>query len=532
MARTFIDQPTQVFHSDVYDDQFASGVQLVSSSQTLEDDLNALRTQVKQILWAGATGNWYDDVVGVANLTPARGLNTINSALSTVEQQRFIYDVQSLAYVQVPSGSNWVGLSVSGSTAPIGLAAVGLGTVTGSFTGSIVATLPGAAWTAHSLNLVSGTSAISPRNLVSIRDAYTHKSILDPVHGNHEVFGLLQIDSGAVDGQAFSDVAPGRTQISFVVEYPSGTFVPADVSAIGGKIINYQYRVRTSYVGLPDDAYTNTVFVDVTPLVSNSVSFSDITLQTAINNQGNTPVIDTFQTLINLAGGGSWTYSDGNKTLLGVTQVGGGAINISGSDFHVDALIADFSKGISVATSSANPLNLFTTPGIISSTGQMFLQAGTDLRVQASAGILQFQDQYGILIGSGTINFANAQSEWNNFYDLFGNISILKALDNLSSSLSSSYVMRKRASAGVKQNLNPNVNVTFPTNLDAALLDYSAYDFVKDINVYLNGVLLLPGRSSADPNDVYPGTSPSTGDLKFPMKLRSGSIISMEIFGH
>jgi hypothetical protein len=42
--------------------------------------------------------------------------------------------------------------------------------------------------------------------------------------------------------------------------------------------------------------------------------------------------------------------------------------------------------------------------------------------------------------------------------------------------------------------------------------------------------LLLPGNST-NQNDVYPGTSAATGDLKFPMKLRSGSIISMERFG-
>jgi hypothetical protein len=532
MPRTFVDQPTQIFHSDDYNDQFASGVQLVSSSTSLEDDLNALRTQVRQVLWAADAGNWYDGVQGVANVKPARGLNTINSALATVEAQRFLYDIQSMAYVVVPSGSNWVGLTVSGSTAPSGLAAVGLGTTTGSFTGSIVATLAGPAWTAHSFNLVSGTSPINPRNLMVVRDAYTHKAFLDPVYDDHEVYGLLQIDSGALDGQAFADTNPGRTQISFVVEYPSGTYVAASTASIGGKIINYTYRQRTTYLGLPEDAYSHTVFVDVTPMVSGFANLSDITLQRAIDNQGNTTVTSTYDTLINLAGGGSWTLSDGNKTLLGVDQSGGGSVSVSGSSFNVDALVNNFSKGMSVATGTLNPLSLFVTPGIISSTGQMVLQAGTNLRVQASAGVLQFQDQYGILIGSGTINFANAQSEWNNFYDLFGNVSILKALDNLSSSLSSSYVTRNRASAGVTPvgGVAANVNVTYPTNLDAPLLNYVGRDFVKDMNIYLNGVLCFPALDTS--GDVYPGTSPTSGDLKFPMKVRSGSVISMEIFGH
>lgn len=538
MARTFVDQPTQVFHSDDYNDQFATGINLVSSSTNLEDDLNALRTQVKALLWGTSSygpGAWYSDVVGVANLSPARGLNTINSALTTVEQQRFIYDIQSLAYVVIPSGSNFVSLSVSGSTAPSGLAAPGLGAVTGSFTGSIVALLPGQAGNAHSLNLVSGTSAITPRNLVAVRDAYTHLAFSDPFHGNHEIYGLLQINSGAVDGTAFADTDPGETQISFVVEFPSGTFVAANTGSIGGKIINYQYRARVNYLGLPEDAYTNTVFVDVTPITSGFAALTDITLQRAINNQGNTVVTDTFATTINLAGGGSWTFSDGNKTLLSVLQAGGGTVAVSASFFDVDSIQNNFRAGLAIATGSSNPLYFGINAGVIESTNGLVVRSGNgNLRLDAQNGFLQFIDQFGTTVGTGSINFSKSTLEWNRFYDLFGpNETILGAFDALSSSLSSSYVTRTRASAGVTaQNINSNVNVTFPTNIDAALLNYSTRDFIKDMNVYLNGILLLPGRTSGDPNDVYPGTSPATGDLKFPMKLRTGSIISMEIFGH
>ena len=527
MARTFVDQPTQIFHSDDYNDQFATGINLVSGSTNLEDDLNALRTQVKQILWGTSSygpGNWYDGVVGVANVSPARGLNTINSALTTVEQQRFIYDIQSLAFVQVPSGSNFVSLSVSGSTAPSGIAAVGLGTLTGSFTGSIVATLSGSTnvpGVAHSMALVSGSSAISPRNLVLVRDAYTHQAFLDPFNGNHEVVGLLQIESGALDGQPFADVAPGQTQISFVVEYPSGTFVPASTGSIGGKIINYTYRARTNYLGLPEDAYTNSVFVDVTPMVSGFANLSDITLQRAINNQGNTVVTDAYATTIDLAGGGSWVFSDGNKTLFSVLQSGGGNFFFSGSTFNVDVTQASFNSGVTVASGSGNALSLFLTPGVISSVGNLVMSAGLNL---------QFNDQYGALVGTGSINFATSQSDWNRYYDLFGNISLLNALDNLSSSLSSSYITRTRRSAGVNVNggIAPNINVTFPTNLDAPLLSYAGRDFVKDVNVYLNGILCFPALDTSA--DVYPGTSPANGDLKFTMKLRSGSIISLERF--
>lgn len=524
MARTFIDQPTQVFNSDTYNDSFASGVQLVSSSTSLEDDLNALRTQVRQVLWAGQTGNWYDDIQGVANIAPARGLNTINSALSTVEQQRFIYDVQSLALVQIPTGSNWVGLSVSGSTAPAGQAAVGLGATTGSFTGSLVATLPGAAWTAHSLNLVSGTSAISPRNLVAIRDAYTHEAILDQVNGNHEIYGLLQIDSTATDGTAFSDTSPGRTQISFVVEYPSGTFIAADATQIGGRSINYVYRKRTTLLGLPDDAYANTVFVDVTPLVSGGFAhLSDITLQEAILNQGGSTVQQSGNfTNIDLAAGGngSWAFLSGSQTLWRLLASTNTAV-VGADNFLVNsANPASFLKGVSVATGSTQ-IDIGVALGTIGTKGVQDL-------ILSGGGLLKLNDQYGASSNyGGPIALAASQAEWNTFYADFGSKSILGAFNFLSSSLSGS-THRDRASAGVTANLTANTNVSYPTNLDAQLLSLVGRDFVKDVNVYLNGILCMPALTGI--NDVYPGTNLANGDLKFTMKLRSGSIISVERF--
>lgn len=525
MARTFISQPTQVFNSETYNDAFATGTALSSSAVSLEDDLNALRTQTRQILWAGAAGNWYDGVQGVANVAPARGLNTINSSVTTLEQHRFLYDIQSQAFVDVPSGSNWVGLSISGSTAPIGLAAVGLGTTTGSFTGTIVATLPGPAWTAHSLNLISGTSVGSPRNLVKIRDAYTNQTIYDATQGNSEVFGLLQIDSAATDGTALADTSPGRTQISFVIENISGTIVTASVAAIGGKIINYVYRNRTNLLGLPDDAYSNTVFVDVTPTVSGFAVLSDITLQQAINGQGNTLVNQNgYFSQINLAGSGlagSWGFLSGTQTLWRVLA-DTNTVVVGANNALFNNLTASFLSGISVATGSA-AIDIGIALGTIATrNGQTLYLSG--------AQQLRFGDNFGT---GSSIPFATSSVDWSTFYTNFGTgASILGTLNQISSSLSGS-LRRTRASAGTTvggTGISAGTNVTYPTNLDAPLLSYVGRDFVKDLNIYLNGVLLLPGYSVSDPNDVYPGTSPATGDLMFSMKLRSGSIISMERF--
>ena len=57
------------------------------------------------------------------------------------------------------------------------------------------------------------------------------------------------------------------------------------------------------------------------------------------------------------------------------------------------------------------------------------------------------------------------------------------------------------------------------TNLDAQLGDYSSVTFLTDVDVYLNGALLRNGANAAANNDVYPGTSPANGQLKFEFGL-------------
>ena len=531
MARTFIDQPTQVFHSDTYNDSFATGANLVSNAGSLEDDLNALRTQVKAALYgsSAATGHWYDSVTGVANLSPARGINNINSALTNVEQQRFLFDVQQLGFLQVPSGSNFVSLSVSGSTAPSGLAAVGLGATTGSFTGSLAATLAGAAGTSFSLNLISGTSAILPRNMVRVRDAYTHDTILDPTHGNHEVIGLLQIDSTATDGTAFSDTAGGRSQISFVVEYPSGTLVAAATTAIGGKIINYQYRTRVSYLNLPEDAYADTVFVDVAPYVGplgGAALFTDVTLQNALNNQGTNVASSSINTTINLAGGGGWTFADGSNTVLWQLLEAQSRLTVGATTYNVTSTNVNYLAGLHIATGSAE-----MDIGVVA--GTLATKVGQNL-ILSGGQKLEFSDNYGptSTFTGGMLPLANSVGDWNTFTTDFGtSTSILGAFNFLSSSLSGSFNQKRvRASAGVNVAVTAATNVTYPTNLDAPLVSYVGRDFVNDLNIYLNGTLLLGGYNALNANDVYPGTSAATGDLKFVFNLRSGSILSMERF--
>ena len=71
MPRTFIRPVTQIRQSDDYDDTLASGSALESNADTIEYDLNAIRSQLRQII--DINGNWYD--------APATDLATADAQL-------------------------------------------------------------------------------------------------------------------------------------------------------------------------------------------------------------------------------------------------------------------------------------------------------------------------------------------------------------------------------------------------------------------------------------------------------------------
>jgi hypothetical protein len=538
--RTFVDQPTQIFNSDTYNDALLVGDGLQTGSLSLEDDLNALRTQIRQLLWAGMTGSWYDMVTQVSGgygIVPARGVNTLGSDLADLEQHRFLFRRQNLTQVNIATGSNFALLSVSLGTAPASPAVVGLEPYA---TGTLVA-LAGT-YGAFSIEQVSGSSAITPKNLVIVRDAWTHSTLTTSLGGGQEIFGLMQAEPGVATGNTFDDVS-NRTQISFIYEKMingTSSLAPVPASDIGGRTINYAYISRTDLKDLPEDAYlSNNIFIDIPqPITGGSVvTLADITLQRAIDNQGATVVVDTTGTNIQLAAGTSWTFLSGTQQMWSLfagptyTEM---IVSATLATFVNDAV--SFKSGITVGTGSNNPIDIgASNPGVISSALSLFLQPSVNLSLNPG-GNLQFNDQYGTGALSSSINFSNSIAEWDQFGALFGaGTSILGAFDALSSSIYtavSGALHRKRAQAGTTgaQFINPNVNVTYPTNLDAPLLSYVGRDFAKDLNIYLNGILLVPGTSAGNANDVYPGTSAATGDLKFPMKIRSGSVITMEVF--
>jgi len=386
--------------------------------------------------------------------------------------------------------------------------------------------------------IVSGTTVLTPKNLVLVRDAFTHQALTSSV-GINEIFGLLQAESGTVSGDAFND-STKRTQISFVYEATvlgTSSLVAANAIDVGGRVLNYSYVKRSALSSLPEDAYlSDNIFIDVPPSFTGTmVSLSDITLQRAITNQGATVVTDTAGTNIQLGQGSSWTFLSGT-TPLWTLAAGANTLVFNLTKLSVSSTLpTSFQQGVSVATGSTQ-INLGVTPGWIDSVAGLTVRAASGSNLVLSGGSqVVFGDGFGgsSTYPSGLIPLATASLEWSNFYSAFGARSLLGAMTFLSNSLSGASLTRSRAQAGTTTGgagIAPNTNVTYPTNLDAPLLNYTGKSFTNNMNIYLNGVLLYPGTDSTNSNDVYPGTSPTTGDLKFPMKIRSGSIITMELF--
>ena len=65
MAKQTLDQETQVGKSDVYGDERTPGIALQNDAFNLRDDLNALRTQLRQVIHGLGSGHWYDDPANV-----------------------------------------------------------------------------------------------------------------------------------------------------------------------------------------------------------------------------------------------------------------------------------------------------------------------------------------------------------------------------------------------------------------------------------------------------------------------------------
>lgn len=403
-------------------------------------------------------------------------------------------------------------LSVAGSEAPTEVAAV-----TGTAIGAVVKVLTTdvGRWC---LDEVTGASAIQPKNLVIVRDATTDDPILS---GGKQVYGLIQAETGVVDGDAFSDTTK-QVQISFVREAVTGhTLEHVPVADIAGKVINYAYVLRINLDAVPEQAFLTGVFVDQSASV-------DVTLDNAVDNQSGPVtqnqnidwrITDTY-TL-------EWKDSTATKVLLGlVPNVAGDQLYAQVDDFNITNVNeATFSNGVAF-DSGGTAIHVGNTAGTINSAGKLDLvsTATFDLKLAAGAQLV-FNDQWqaGSTYATDLV-LGDSSAEWSAFETKFGEVSLLNAI--VAAANSNSHLKTVGVVTGGVH--VAGTNITSPTNLDAALGDWTGKSFVTDIDVFLNGVLLRGAATAI--HDVYPGTTSTSGDVKFTFKVKTGDVLTMSIY--
>jgi len=523
MGRSFLRQETQLRESETYDDTVQPNLaNYETNPANIEDNLNHLRSQAQNFLNRnGASfpaGNWYDDLTAPTTLETGtqRGIDAINAAIHAVEKKRILRDVTNVGTdISVGATDNFVVLGAgelpSQTTAAIG-AVTTLGTVLAAHGGT---------FGTHALTEVSGPHAMSPKNLMEIVDASSGDPILS---SGRKIWGLFQSES-STDGSTISSTTPDRVQISFV--RPNSAFDDLELcpaADIQGKSINYTSRERVRLEDLNEADFLRGAVVDV------GSGSGTIDRQTAYDNQGTTAVDLTSNATLDLEGAGiEWSVRDDLEAILFRVIEGsaGGTSKVAVEDdvdeFDVDAVISDFLNGMSIDTGAAGTtINVGVTANQIDSGGALTVATGGsgDLKVDSVGGEVLFDDtnRTGSTWTATSIKLSETTVEWDDFETEFGEVSLLNAIVQAKKNAS-----RTKGMATLQNNVSADADVDATTtgNLDVDLPDYSGVgSFVDDVDVFLNGELLRNGANAAANEDVYPGTTPAQGMLKFEMRLR------------
>lgn len=506
MARTFLRQEVQIAQSLTYDDNVAPGATMESGAANIQDDLNNLRSILNLHRIANQSGNWYDDLTAPTTFTgegnAKRGIDALNQSLHDVERKRVLRAVSNLTDVTVGAGNNFKVLAL-GELPSQTTAAVGAVTTRGT-----VAAAHGGTFGTHSLTEVAGTTAISPKNLCEVVDGTTRDQILS---GGRVVYALFQTES-ATDGHTMTGTATVRAQLSFVRINATGDDLEAvPVSDIENRIINYASIERVALATLSEQDFLRGAAVDVP-------SSTSVTRQGAYTGQGATPVDLVTNAILDLEGAGlAWRIrDDAEANLFSVIEgsAGGTSEVAIGTDvdvFNVDAVLNDFRTGVRANTAGTRPVHVGVSDGVIEST------AG-DLRVFGTNELfLDDGNQAGSTWAQTSgIKLSETQAEWNAFESKFGEVSLLAAITNASQT-------RTKVQATLTADVSADNDVSGPStphnNTSVNLPAYDQVVFVDDVEVYLNGELLRNAANDGGGEDVYPGGTPSEGDLRFQFNL-------------
>lgn len=504
MSRSFLRQDTQIKSSDVFDDTLAAGSGLEDTASNLQNDLNGLRSQMKRAI---GVGDWFSDI-GTVN-SKQRDIFDLNTDLDELESQLLIFGVQVLTNITVPASQNYVVLVQASAETPTQVASV-----SSPQEGAVVAVLAGDVG-AHALTEIAGANALSPKNLVIIRDASTKDVITS---GGQEIFALIQAETGVVNGDTFNDTTK-QVQLSFV-KNSGDDLIAVPVADIENKVIEYMYPRRIMLDNLPEDMAWPPHFID-------QVAPVDVTLDNAIDAQGTTPATQATDIFVRITDTKSWNFADptGASNILKIAAASGAdevEFNVDVFDVNNSAT-ADFSNGVMV-DSAGSPINLGVTANQIdNSAGAFNIQGATDLKLDAAGGELKFDDSYrDSSTWSIPLSLADSAAEWSSAETYFGEVSLLNMLNQLAPALAADNMTKAdyviSVDIAADSDFIPGTNATL---LNGVNPDLSNVTFLTDLLVFVNGQLMIPGANAAANNDYYPGTTLSSSHLKFEFGLKS-----------
>lgn len=428
------------------------------------------------------------DMLGEVNWTDAPDLSIASMAAKKwLDDYLALRDYLHLgADVAVPASQNYVVLSAASSETPSRNVAI-----VSTTKGAVAAELAGAVGS-HALTEVTGANALNPYNLCIVMDASTG----DPIKSaNRQVYALLQVDNGAVDGDPFDD-SGNQGQLSFV--RPNATYDDLEacpVADIESTSIIYAYADREALnLWDPSDFRRSSVLVDLAAAgvsVTMDIAYDGGSTVNVDNTNVDFRLTDTKHFYIsdstgaahildvhaeaagdaigiNAPGGISISAGDisapSNKATFNSVEVGGAAGRVASTTGDLDLRGADDITFVTVRETTPLPLDDATT-GAISA-----LEGGPHASVSAA---IKYAIDHGMDFNLGVYQVSGGP------YTQGTNIP---------------------AAAGISIASPHSLDMNTPSGVDTF--------------VFLNGRLQWGGNGTTK-NDVYAGDVPGNGDLKF-----------------
>ena len=516
MGRSFVRQDAQIRESITYDDSVVPSLANYETNATdIEYDLNALRSRAQDYLNRdGASmpsGDWYGIIAAPSTFESGsqRGLNTLGQDLHDLERKRILDRVSNIALDVAPS--NGVQHHILALADLPGNTTMAVGAVTTLGTVVAVAT---SFDTASASDDVTGPNALRPKNLLVLWHSDAGSDVGDPLEdGNgNQIYGLLQSENAA-DGHTATGTTSDRLQISFVTINTNGDDLELITAGeMDGIVFDYAHVQRYALADLPEDAFLGGDFVDS--------GVANATRELGYTNQGTTPVDLTTSAFLDLkTASATWKIRDlASADILAITEGSGGStttVLIAPDLFNNLSVENLFEHGVTLDNGS-NPLTVGLTAGLISSTN-------IDLTLRSAANELLLDD-INRTTASGWaqagLKLSETPAEWEAWETAFsGEDSIMSAVvkafnaGGVGSKVQTTLTSSPAAAVDIG---GPGGTVT---NCTVNLPAYDNVTFITDVDVMYNGEMLRNAANVGGGEDVYPGTDPSLGDLRFQFGL-------------